>query len=138
MRSDILGLLMAEVATRLNVSESDKELMEAFLRCGSTPQKVVFRIRIVLGAAAGVANRKLARDLSTTKTSVLKWRGRYAEQGIEGILEDAPRSGRKKTISADQEAAIVEATLQTKPAQAKGWAFTEISLCPKARMMPVI
>jgi transposase len=112
---------MPEAAEPLKVSKSDEELMDAFLRCGSTPQKVVFRIRIVLGACAGVANRQLARDLSTTKSSVLKWRRRYEELGLEGILEDAPRSGRKKTITADQEAAIVEATLQTTPAQATHW-----------------
>ena len=95
--------------------------MQEFLRCGNTPQKVAFRIRIVLGAAAGVSNAELARSLTTTKSSVLKWRSRYKELGIEGILDDAPRSGRKKTISAEQEAAIVRATLESKPAQATHW-----------------
>jgi hypothetical protein len=55
------------------------------------------------------------------KSSVLKWRARYRESGLKGILDDAPRSGRKKTISAEKEAAIVQATLRTKPSQATHW-----------------
>jgi transposase len=76
---------------------------------------------MVLGAAEGASNAQLVRDLGTTKSSVLKWRARYLRSGLEGILEDAPRSGRKKTISAEKEAAIVEATLQTRPTQATHW-----------------
>ena len=112
---------MRKPADPLDVDQPDKELMQEFLRCGNTPQKVVFRIRIVLGAADGVSNAELARSLSTTKSSVLKWRSRYKQLGIEGILEDAPRSGRNKTISAEKEASIVEATLKSKPEQATHW-----------------
>ena len=95
--------------------------MEQFLRSGTTPQRIVFRIQVVLGAADGTTNHQLARDLGTTRSTILKWRSRYQEYGPEGVLQDAPRSGRKKTISAEKEAAIVEATLRTKPAQATHW-----------------
>src|SRR5436305_11169785 len=112
---------MSTAAEPLPVDKRDRELMDELLRSGSTPQKVVFRIRVVLGAASGISNGQLARVLKTTKSSVLKWRARYRERGLEGILEDAPRSGRKKTISPEKEAAIVQATLRTKPPQATHW-----------------
>ena len=67
---------MRKAADPLDVDQRDQELMQEFLRCGNTPQKVVFRIRIVVGAAAGVSNAELARSLTTTKSSVLKWRSR--------------------------------------------------------------
>lgn len=121
MESAILGQLMRKAADPLKIVAPDKEFMDEFLRCGNTPQKVVFRIRIVLAAGAGTANAEIARTLATTKSSVLKWRARYEELGLEGILEDAPRSGRKKTISAEKEAAIIRATLETKPPQATHW-----------------
>jgi transposase len=95
--------------------------MDALLRAGETPQKVAFRIRVVLGAAAGKPNAELARELETTRTTVIKWRSRYEEFGVEGILQDAPRSGRKKTISAAKEAEIVRATLETKPPAGTHW-----------------
>lgn len=112
---------MSKPAEPIQVSKQDRVFMEELVRSGNTPQKIVFRIAVVLGAADGCSNAQLVRDLATTKSSVLKWRARYLQAGLEGILEDAPRSGRKKTISAAKEAAIVEATLQTKPAQATHW-----------------
>lgn len=112
---------MGQTAEQITISKSDRELMEALLRAGNTPQKVAFRINIVLGAAEGIPNAQLARDFATTKSSVLKWRGRFARSGLSSILEDAPRSGRKKSISPEKEAAIVEATLQTKPKDATHW-----------------
>jgi transposase len=73
------------------------------LRC---PRGIVLRIHIVLGAAEGLANRVLARKLSTSVPTVLLWRKRFESNGIAGILEDRPRSGRPKRISAEREAAI--------------------------------
>jgi transposase len=121
VKSVILGLLMWQTAEPIVVSKADREFMEELVRSGNTPQKVIFRIAIVLGAGDGKSNGQLVRDLGTTKSSVLKWRARYRESGLEGILDDAPRSGRKKTISAETEAAIVQATLRTKPPQATHW-----------------
>jgi hypothetical protein len=72
--ADILGLLVAQAADPMMISKRDQELMNEFIRGGNTPQKVVFRITIILGAAEGIANAKLARDLGTTRSSVLKWR----------------------------------------------------------------
>ena len=112
---------MSQEAEPITVNKRDRELMDELVRSGNTPQKVIFRIGIVLGAAEGISNAQLVRDLRTTKSSVLKWRGRYRENGLEGIREDAPRSGRKKTISAEKEADIVQATLRTKPPQATRW-----------------
>jgi transposase len=112
---------MWQTAEPIVVSKAEREFMEELVRSGNTPQKVVFRIAIVLGAADGKSNGQLIRDLGTTKSSVLKWRARYRESGLEGILDDAPRSGRKKTISAEKEAAIVQATLRTRPPQATHW-----------------
>jgi hypothetical protein len=101
----------AQTAEQIRISKGDRELMERLLCAGNTPQKVAFRINIVPGAGAGIFNAQLARDFATTKSSVLKWRGRFVSSGLSGILEDAPRIGRK-SISPEKEAAIVMATLR--------------------------
>jgi len=118
-------------AEAIAVSPGERVLLEQLLSAGSTPQNVVFRIRVVLGAAEGVSNNELAGRLSTTRTTILKWRQRFAEQGMEGILVDAPRSGRKKSISAEKEAAIVEATLKTKPKNATHWSTRTMAATQK-------
>ena len=81
----------------------------------NTPQSVVLRVDIVLGAAAGRPNHGLARELSISLPTVLLWRRRYEAEGIVGLLKDHPGSGLAKTITADREAAIVEPTLRAQP-----------------------
>src|SRR6476620_4373513 len=118
---------MWKAAEGLHVSADDRALFEEFLRSGNTPQKVAFRIRIVLEASQGKSNCQLAQSLATTRVTVLKWRQRYLEAGVEGLLEDAPGRGRKKSISPDQEAAIVKATLETKPKNATHWSTRSLA-----------
>ncbi len=118
-------------AKAIAVSPEEKGLLEQLLSAGSTPQNVAFRIRVVLGAAEGISNHELAGRLSTTRTTILKWRQRFADLGIEGILADAPRSGRKKSISAEKEAAIVEATLKSKPKNATHWSTRMMAAAQK-------
>lgn len=87
----------------------------------SVRQSVALRARIVLGAANGIGNKVLARQLATTLPTVLLWRGRFQAEGLAGILEDRPRSGRPKEITPEQEAALIEKTLHSTPANATHW-----------------
>lgn len=112
---------MWDRAQALRLTRDEKELLEGLLRGGSTPQSVGLRCRILLGAAQGVSNNQLARQLSLTRPTVIKWRQRFEEMGMLAIWSDAPRSGRPKQISEQQEAAIVETTLQRKPRNGTHW-----------------
>lgn len=75
---------MWQTAERVVISKQDRAFMEELVRSGNTPQKVIFRIAVVVGAAEGKSNGQLVRDLGTTKSSVLKWRARYRESGLGG------------------------------------------------------
>src|SRR6516225_9326806 len=98
-------------AAALQLSDSERKQLMAIGRQRSTPRGIVLRINIVLGAADGIANRQLARELETSLPTVLLWRKRYESEGLIGLLEDKPRSGRPKQISEEREMAIVEATM---------------------------
>jgi transposase len=106
---------MWEAAKALPLSGGERKLLEGFARAGSTPQKIALRIRIVLRSADGVANHRLATELGTSRPTVLRWRQRFEQAGLEGLLEDAPRPGRKKRLTSEKEEAIVNATLYRKP-----------------------
>lgn len=97
-------------AAGLALNEAERNQLKAIRRHRSTPRGIVLRINIVLGAADGIANRVLARRLSTSVPTVLLWRKRYASEGLSGILENRPRTGRPKGISEERETAIVGAT----------------------------
>jgi transposase len=108
-------------AAGLVLSDVERKQLVALGHHRGSPRGIVLRIDIVLGAAEGLANRALARKLSTSVPTVLLWRKRFESDGIAGILEDRPRSGRPKRISAETEAAIVEATMKTTPKDSTQW-----------------
>jgi len=112
---------MWKPARALRVSATDRELLEALVRGRKTPQRVVLRSRIVLGAAEGQSNNGLAQELGITRPTILLWRERYAQVGVAGLLKDAPRPGRRKKIRARKVESIVNATLQTTPRDATQW-----------------
>ncbi len=112
---------MWSVPDALWVTTEQRRTLEAWIAARSTPQKVVFRSRIVLMAGEGKANRRIAQELGTSRPSVILWRQRFAAGGLTALTEDAPGRGRKGSISARKVKAIVNATLQTKPRAATHW-----------------
>src|SRR5579872_3757796 len=93
-------------ARALALTSSQRDELMKILRYPGTPQAIVLRCRIVLGASEGTANNELARELSTSLPTVLLWRRRFVQRGLLGILEDKPRSGRPRSITPEKEAAI--------------------------------
>jgi len=79
------------------------------------------RAKIVLLAAAGRQTKQIAVVLGTTPPTVARWRQRFLEQGIAGIEKDAPRPGRKPTVSPATIQEIVRKTTREKPPQATQW-----------------
>lgn len=112
---------MWKPARALRVPRQDREVLDALARAPKTPQRVALRARIVLGAAAGRSINGLAQELGVTRPTVMLWRQRYSEAGVDGLLKDAPRPGRKKKISPKKVEAIVNATLHSKPKNATHW-----------------
>lgn len=108
-------------ASALGISDEDRRELQQILALRSVPQSVALRARIILGAAEGIANKVLARQLGTSLPTVLLWRGRFLREGLPGILEDRPRSGRPREITPEQEALVVEKTLRTTPNNATHW-----------------
>src|SRR5260370_12771825 len=106
---------MWKPARALRVRPDDREWLETLVAGGKTPQRVVLRARIVLGAAGGQSNNGLAKELGISRPTLLRWRQRYVEAGGLGPLEGAPRPGRPKRIRPEKGQAIVNVTLHTEP-----------------------
>ena len=118
-------------APKLVLTDSERKQLQAISRHRGTPAGIALRVNIVLGAADGTANHFLARDLGTSLPTVLLWRKRYESDGLAGVLEDRQRSGRPKQISAEQEAAIVEATMKTTPKDGTHWSVRTMAASQK-------
>jgi transposase len=65
-----------------------------------------------------MANLQISRQVSVSRQTEISCRQRFAEVGMDSVINDAPRSGRPRTISEDKRAEIVEATLTKTPAAA--------------------
>src|ERR1700752_2118622 len=118
-------------APKLSLTDSDRKQLPEIGRHRSTPRGIVLRVDIVLGAAEGIANHVLARNLATSLPTVLLWRRRFDSGGLAAVLEDRPRSGRPKQISAEQEEAIVDATMKTTPKDATHWSVPAMAASQK-------
>ena len=118
-------------APPLLIPEGERKQLLALSRQRSIPRGILLRVNIILGAADGRANHFLARDLSTTVTTVLLWRRRYETEGLAELCTDRPRSGRPKLISDNKEAAIVKATIKTVPKDATHWSVRMMAISQK-------
>lgn len=103
------------------MTEEQRKTLEAWVRAGTTPQRTVLRARICLLAADEWSNNAIAKELRTSRPTVIQWRKRFAEKGPVGVAEDAPHGPSKKALSAGKVKAIVEATLHTTPKDATHW-----------------
>jgi transposase len=99
----------------------DREKLEQWTAAHGTPQQVALRCRIVLAAADGNSDVTIAKRLSVNRNTVILWRKRFADEGLDGLWDIAAGRGRKPTYQIDKIAAIVNATLQTKPAGMTHW-----------------
>jgi transposase len=79
------------------------------------------RGRIVLLAARSLSTPAIAPQLGTSRPTVRLWRQCFAEQGVAGLLKDAPRPGRPKSLPSPLAAPVVEQTLHTTPPDARHW-----------------
>src|SRR6202051_2184281 len=103
------------------LSEVEQQKLQQWTSAHGTPQQVALRCRIVLAAAAGECDVAISKRLSVTRTTVILWRKRFGDEGLDGLWDIAPGRGRKPTYQMDKIAGIVEATLQTKPAGITHW-----------------
>ncbi|MQA31887.1 MAG: helix-turn-helix domain-containing protein, partial [Luteitalea sp.] len=77
---------------------------------GNTPQTLAVRASILLMLADRVRPSHVATRLALSRNHVHYWVQRYLAAGIGGVLHDAPRPGRRKRITPEQVATIVDAT----------------------------
>ena len=91
---------------------------------------MVERARIVLAAAEGLKGVEICERVGCSEPTVVKWRGRYAERGIEG-LKDAPRSGAPLTHGPETRALLIaKACTRPEPtaegARRERWTYEEL------------
>jgi hypothetical protein len=98
---------------RIEVPAADRDRLERLVRDRNTPQKVVWRARIVLLAGEGLRATEVAARVGTSTLTVRRWR-RYAQAGVEGLLKDATRPPGRQPLTAAVIQRVVDMTLHEK------------------------
>jgi len=109
------------VAKAITLTDEQRGTLTKWSRGRSTPARRVLRAKIVLAAAAGRENKDIAAQLHCTRRTVGTWRNRFAEHGLAGIEQDAPRGGRAPVVRSDKEAEIIRKTTRETPPNATQW-----------------
>jgi len=89
--------------------------LEAIAADRNSPQKHVWRARIILLTADGCGTAEIMRGSGTSKTAVWRWQERFMTEGVAGLLRDKTRPPRIAPLGAEVEARLVQATLSEVP-----------------------
>lgn len=93
------------------LTATERKTVKMRVRGAKTPYRDRLRAQIVRAAARGHTNERISADLGVGVDTVRKWRGRFAEYGLGGLV-DLPRSGRPRRITALDRAAVVALACQ--------------------------
>jgi transposase len=103
------------------VSTAERKRLEAIISGRNTPQKHVWRARIVLLTADGSGTHGIMATTGKSKTCVWRWQARFPEAGVKGLLSDKTRPPGKTPVPADKVAELVRLTQEPPPHEATHW-----------------
>lgn len=103
------------------VSPADRVRLARLVADRNTPRKVAWRAEIVLATADGLGTMAIMRRTGKSKPTVWRWQERYLEAGVEGLVRDKTRPGRKKPLSAEVKLAVLQKTAQERPPGGTHW-----------------
>jgi transposase len=104
----------------VDLTADERARLESWTRRRTSAQALALRARIVLLAADGLNNTEIAAELRIHRNVAGKWRSRFLEHRLDGLL-DQPRPGRPRTITDEQVEEVVIKTLERTPKDATHW-----------------
>jgi transposase len=102
---------------RIVLTDTQRADLDRLVRAGRTEQRLALRAGIVLAAADGHSNARIAARLGICQDTVRKWRHRWCAAPGVSCLGDAQRSGRRPVFTPVQ-IAQVKAVACTPPKDA--------------------
>src|SRR5664280_1471750 len=112
---------MNKTAAPLVMSAGQREALTVLARSSTAAHREVKRAMVLLMAADGVANSKIAATVGVTPVTVRSWRTRFADEGLARFGQVRGGRGRKPGVTAAQIEEVVRLTQHEKPAGATHW-----------------
>src|ERR671938_1146443 len=105
----------------VRLGPGDRERLEAVIASRNSPQKHVWRARIVLLSADRVGTMEIQRQTGKGKPTIWRWQERFMTAGVDGLLRDKTRPSRKPPLAPDVVTRVVEMTLAPPPGETTHW-----------------
>ena len=99
----------------VRLGPGDRERLEGVVGSGNSPQKHVWRARIVLLSAEGIGTMEIQRQTGKGKPTIWRWQARFMAEGVYGLLHDATRPAGKTPLTPAIIERVVEMTLTEPP-----------------------
>src|ERR1700731_4597206 len=80
--------------TNIRLSAADRSELETVAANRNSPQKHVWRAKIVLLTADGHGTADIMRATGKAKTVIWRWQERFGEEGVTGLWRDKTRPAR--------------------------------------------
>ena len=103
------------------VSSGDHERLERIIGDPKSPQKHVWRARIIVASGDGLGTNAIMATTGKSKTCVWRWQKRYMDEGVDGLLHDKTRPPGTPPIAPHRVEEIVALTLKPPPHEATHW-----------------
>ena len=103
------------------VSATDQQRLERIAQDPKSPQKHVWRSRIILLSSAGHGTHEIMHETGKSKTCVWRWQERFMQEGVDGLLHDKTRPPGITPIEEHRVQEIVAMTLKPPPHEATHW-----------------
>ena len=107
--------------TTVDVSPADRARLLAIAADRNSPQKHVWRARIVLLTAEGHGTAEIMRQAGVAKTAVWRWQERFMVAGVDGLLRDKTRPSRIPPLAPEIADRVVALTLGPPPGETTHW-----------------
>lgn len=107
----------------VDLSEQEREWLEAITARGTNKARRLRRARILLLADEGLLDREIARAMNAAVTTVERVRKRLVEEGLEAALSERPRLGARRKLDGHQEAYLVALACSDPPEGKNCWSM---------------
>src|ERR1700682_290628 len=105
----------------VRLGPGDRERLEGVIGSGNSPQKHVWRARIVLLSADGLGTMAIQRQTGKGKPTIWRWQARFMAEGVDGLLHEATRPAGKPPLTAAVIERVVAMTLAEPPGERTHW-----------------
>jgi transposase len=99
----------------IEVSAADRARLEAMVADRNSPQKHVWRARIILATGEGCGTAAVMRRAGVSKPCVWRWQERFMTEGVDGLLRDKTRPPRIARLPKAAVEGVVTRTLEEAP-----------------------